>query len=164
MFTTLREKLKRYFITGAKPTQAQFAELVDAAFIQSEDGIAKQSSAAGQVLTFSLPEHHQANTVFQQSVCIQGDLIVEGQLLAAPTATTTNVTTSTRRAYTAPANSAAVYANTHSVGLPIGSILLYCGVQIPEGFLACDGQSGTPNIVPLVDNPIQPIRYIIKMR
>ena len=161
MFTTLRERLKRYFITGAKPTQAQFAEFLDAAFIQSDDGITKQSSELGQVLTFSLPEHHQANTVFQQSVCIQGDLIIEGQLLGAPSSSTT---TPTSQAFTASTSQNATYANTQSASLPIGCVLLYCGAHIPEGFLACDGLNGTPNLAPLVDNPIQPIRYIIKMR
>ncbi|MBD1583128.1 hypothetical protein [Pseudoalteromonas sp. S16_S37] len=162
MFTTLRERLKRYFITGAKPTQAQFAEFLDAALIQSDDGITKQASAAGQILAFSLPEHHQANTVFQQSVCIQGDLIVEGQLLGAPSSSTT--TTPTNQVYSAPVSQHAGYANTQSASIPIGCILLYCGVHIPEGFLACDGLNGTPNLAPLVDNPVQPIRYIIKMR
>ncbi|WP_440056299.1 hypothetical protein ACSLBF_19515 (plasmid) [Pseudoalteromonas sp. T1lg65] len=161
MFTTLRERLKRYFITGAKPTQAQFAELLDAALIQSDDGITKQSSAAGQILTFSLPEHHQANTVFQQSVCIQGDLIVEGQLLGAPSSSTT---TPTSQVYSASASQNTPYANTQSTSLPVGSVLLYCGAQIPDGFLACNGLNGTPNLAPLVDNAIQPIRYIIKMR
>ncbi|MEI8705560.1 hypothetical protein [Pseudoalteromonas sp. B62] len=159
MFTTFREKLKRYFITGAKPTQAQFAEFLDAAFIQSDDGITKQSSAAGQVLTFLLQEHHHNNAVFQQSVCIQGDLIVEGQLLGAPSSSTT---TPTSQVYET-SNYSAANAHTQQVSVPIGCILLYCGAQIPDGFLACDGLNGTPSLAPLVDNPIQPIRYIIKM-
>lgn len=160
MLNTLREKLKRYFIKGAMPTQVHFAELIDSMFIQHDDGISTQSSQGVQRLVFHLQENHQDDAVFQQSVNIKGNLIVEGQLLVAPLS---DISYQQNTEIKLENHQVTEGVDTGSSALPNGSILLYCGNHIPDGFLPCDGTEGTPVLDPLTDNSALSVRYIIKV-
>ncbi|KZN59720.1 hypothetical protein [Pseudoalteromonas luteoviolacea] len=65
----LRKTLKSFFRRGAKPTESQFAKLIDACVLHEEDGICKRDS--GIEIT--------------ENLIVKGSLIVDGTFwLAAP--------------------------------------------------------------------------------
>ncbi|RJE76972.1 hypothetical protein CWB96_06335 [Pseudoalteromonas citrea] len=156
MIDTVRTKLKRFFSAGAKPTGAQFAELIDHCMIGEDDGI-------------RIDEH--GNAELTDNLTVRGDLRVDGTVWLA-----------NRSNNTAP--NAASHSNGSAHSLPVGAIILWFGEDLPDGYALCDGLQGRPTMLyeysvmnnVLIDkqnitmeNPakttaLTDVKYIIKIR
>ncbi|MBQ4863467.1 hypothetical protein J8L98_17425 [Pseudoalteromonas sp. MMG013] len=119
MIDTVRTKLKRFFSAGAKPTGAQFAELIDHCMIGEDDGIRIDE---------------QGNAELTDNLTVRGDLRVDGTVWLANSANNT-------------AQSAASHSNSNAHSLPVGAIILWFGEGLPDGYALCDGLQGRPTML-----------------
>ncbi|KZN66629.1 hypothetical protein N473_09555 [Pseudoalteromonas luteoviolacea CPMOR-1] len=101
MAMQLRKTLKSFFKRGAKPTESQFAQWLDACLLQGEDGIAKRST--GLEIT--------------QNLKISGSLIVEGTFWLAEQTQTASLHTKATQTNGVPNGAVFLY---HGQSIPLG--------------------------------------------
>lgn len=151
MLKTTRTRLKKYFLTGHKPTQEQFAQLIDASLNLNDDGLIIHYDTQGhrQVdVQANLTVSHDVS--LQGSVHIKGDLYIDGDCLFADGQPI------------APSIAVKPILNAAPAGLPLGSIILWQGQHLPARWQYCDGQQGRPQLsAPAVSSSAQALYYII---
>ena len=128
-----RFSLKKFFRKGSMPTEQQFADLIDSSINRKDDGLLINKDQNGNIqaeIQGNLSV--EADCTLNGDVAISGDLIVDGDVLLADTG---------------PEALASVLSLPLSgTGqLPKGSIVLWYGEQIPDGWVECDGNNNHPN-------------------